>query len=110
MTDFSIEAIAREIDPAAFDSLASSNSYWRHGWDNSMAAFTRACIMRGIEDLHLHDLRREGVSRLFELGWTIPQVASVSGHRSWSSLKIYTNIDEIGDKWANWKWLDVVCR
>jgi hypothetical protein len=31
--------------------------------------------------LHFHDLHHEGVSRLFEMGETIPHVAAVSGHR-----------------------------
>lgn len=66
------------------------------------AAFTRACKVLGIEDLHFHDLRHDGVSRLFELGWTIPQVAMVSGHRSWQSLKRYTHIRERGDKYGDW--------
>jgi integrase len=48
--------------------------------DAISAAFTRACKFLGIKDLHFHDLRHEGVSRLFELGWGIPQVACVSGH------------------------------
>lgn len=45
------------------------------------AAFTRACSFLEIEDLHFHDLRHDGISRLFEMGWDIPRVASVSGHR-----------------------------
>ncbi len=53
------------------------------------AAFTRACQFLGIKDLHFHDLRHEGISRLFEMGRTIPQAAAVSGHRSWTSLKRY---------------------
>lgn len=44
--------------------------------------FTRACQFLQIEDLRFHDLRREGISRLFEMGWNIPHVAMVSGHRS----------------------------
>jgi len=68
------------------------------------ANFTRACPVVGVVDLHFHDLRHEGVSRLFEMGWTIPHVASVSGHRSWSSLKRYTHIRQIGDKYKDWKW------
>lgn len=77
--------------------------------DSISAAFTRACKMVGIEDLHFHDLRHEGVSRLFEMGWTIPQVAGVSGHRSWQSLRRYTHMDDNGDKWAGWQWLDAIC-
>jgi integrase len=84
--------------------------------DAVSAAFTRACYVTGIntEDmpdekrLHFHDLRHDGVSRLFELGWNIPHVQKVSGHRSWSSLKRYTHIRQTGDKYADWKWLDVV--
>ncbi|HEY8356055.1 MAG TPA: tyrosine-type recombinase/integrase, partial [Ramlibacter sp.] len=49
---------------------------------SASTAFTRAAAFLGIEDLHMHDLRHEGVSRLFELGWTIPQAATVSGHRT----------------------------
>lgn len=67
--------------------------------------FTRACQFLGIEDLHFHDLRHDGVSRLFEIGRNIPQVAAVSGHRSWTSLKRYTHLRQTGDKYAGWKWL-----
>ena len=68
------------------------------------AAFTRACKLLGIEDLHFHDLRHEGVSRLFEAGWNIPHVALVSGHRSWSSLQRYAHLRQRDDKFAGWKW------
>ncbi len=47
------------------------------------ANFTRACKLLDIKDLRFHDLRHEGVSRLFEMGWNIPHVAAISGHRSW---------------------------
>jgi integrase len=70
------------------------------------AAFTRACHLLAIGDLHFHDLRHEGVSRLFEIGWNIPHVAAVSGHRSWASLKRYTHLRHIGDKYAGWAWFD----
>lgn len=69
------------------------------------AAFTRACKALGIDDLHFHDLRHEGVSRLFELSLNIPQVASVSGHRSWTSLKRYTHLRHTGDRWAGVEWM-----
>jgi integrase len=72
--------------------------------DAISAAFTRACKILGIEDLRFHDLRHEGISYLFETGRTIPQVAAVSGHRSWTSLKRYTHIRQSKDKYENWKW------
>lgn len=68
------------------------------------SSFTKTCSFLEIDDLHFHDLRHEGVSRLFELGWTIPHVAAVSGHRSWNSLKRYTHIKQREvDKYAGWK-------
>ncbi len=72
--------------------------------DTISANFTRACKMLGIDDLRFHDLRHEGISRLFEMGWTIPHVAAVSGHRSWQSLKRYTHLQARGDKWEGWTW------
>lgn len=55
-------------------------------------AFTRACAKLGIEDLHFHDLRHEATSRLFEAGYDIPEVASVTLHESWNELKRYTQL------------------
>ncbi|WP_045834455.1 site-specific integrase [Hyphomicrobium sp. 99] len=72
------------------------------------ANFTRTCQLLGIEDLHFHDLRHDGVSRLFEIGTSIPRAAAVSGHRSWQTLQRYTHMRQAGDKYAGWKWLDVV--
>lgn len=74
------------------------------------AAFTRACQVLGILDLRFHDLRHEGISHLFEIGKTIPQAAAVSGHRSWTSLKRYSHLRQTGDKFAGWKWLEIVAR
>jgi len=54
--------------------------------------FTEACRELGIPDLHLHDLRHEGISAMFEQGFDIPQVAVVSGHKDWRHLKRYTQI------------------
>lgn len=54
--------------------------------------FPRACTELGIEDLHFHDFRHEGVSRLFEQGYAIEQVSLVSGHRDWKMLARYTQI------------------
>ncbi|MER8722625.1 site-specific integrase [Mesorhizobium sp. M0999] len=45
----------------------------------------------GIDDLNFHDLRHEGISRLFELGLTVPEVASISGHRTLAQLMRYSH-------------------
>lgn len=68
-------------------------------------AFTDSCALLGIDDLHFHDLRHDGISRLFEMGWTIPHVAMVSAHRTWTSLKRYTHIRQAGDKYEKFDWL-----
>ncbi|WP_171207175.1 MULTISPECIES: tyrosine-type recombinase/integrase [unclassified Ruegeria] len=78
--------------------------------DTVSASFTRACSLYGIDDLRFHDLRHEGVSRLFEMAYTIPQAASVSGHRSWQSLQRYSHIRASGDRFKSWPWLDRVCE
>lgn len=45
-----------------------------------------------MEDLHLHDLRHDAVSRLFEdKGLEQVEVMSISGHRTTSMLKRYSN-------------------
>ena len=56
------------------------------------AAFTRACQDLNIEDLHFHDMRHEGTSRLFEAGFRIEQVALVTGHKDWKMLRRYTHL------------------
>jgi integrase len=65
---------------------------WRHAKNTVDIAWIDACKKLGIEDLRFHDLRHDGVSRLFEAGYDIPQVAAISGHRSWKNLRRYTNL------------------
>ena len=55
-------------------------------------AFTRAVSDLGIKDLHFHDLRHEGTSRLFEAGYRIEHVALVTGHKDWKMLRRYTHL------------------
>lgn len=54
--------------------------------------FKAACDALSIPDLHFHDLRHEGTSRLFEDGYLIQEVAMVTGHRDWRHLRRYTNL------------------
>jgi integrase len=94
-----IDAMPRKVD-----------RIFPYSTDAISASFTRTCAVLGIEDLRFHDLRHDGVSRLFEIGMNIPHAAAVSGHRSWQSLKRYTHIREGGDKYAGWKWLEIVTK
>ena len=45
-----------------------------------------------ITDLTFHDLRHEAISRLFEKGLNVPEVATISGHRTPSQLFRYVQI------------------
>lgn len=76
-----IEAQAR-VDDRVFPYVSASVSN----------GFRRICRHLGIEDLHFHDLRHEAVSRLFERGYRIQEVAMVSGHCDWGSLRRYVNL------------------
>lgn len=56
------------------------------------AAFTKACKVLGLENLHFHDLRHEATSRLFERGYSIQEVSQFTLHESWATLQRYTHL------------------
>jgi len=45
-----------------------------------------------IKDLHFHDMRHEAISRFFEKGLSIPEVALISGHKDVRMLFRYTHL------------------
>lgn len=47
----------------------------------------------GYPNIRFHDLRHEAISRLFEKGLTVPEVAAISGHRTPSQLFRYAHAD-----------------
>ena len=103
MTDEAVAiAKAMKVDASNPDRLFPFNT------GQVQQAFAKACADLGLADLTFHDLRHEGISRLFEMGRTIPQTASVSGHKNWKSLSRYTHIRQSGDKYAGWKWMATV--
>jgi integrase len=55
-------------------------------------AFTRACQALGIVDLHFHDLRHRATAQFFRMGLDIPRVALLTGHKTWTMLRRYTDI------------------
>ncbi|WP_224380310.1 tyrosine-type recombinase/integrase [Roseovarius carneus] len=82
----------------------NSDRIFPYSSDAISASFTRANQFLDIKDLRFHDLRHEGVSRLFEIGYNVAHAAAVSGHRSWVSLKRYTHLRQTGDKYESWSW------
>ena len=54
--------------------------------------FPIVCEKAKITDLRLHDMRHEATSRLFERGFTLMEVASITGHKTLTMLKRYTHL------------------
>jgi integrase len=71
-----VMAQPRDVDPCIFPYSSKTCSQ----------RFTQARHVLGIEGLRFHDLRREGICRLLEAGYSPAQVAAVSGHKNWSTL------------------------
>ncbi len=53
-----------------------------------------------MSDLRFHDFRHEAISRFFELGLNIPEVAVISGHKDPRMLFRYTHLraEELVDR------------
>jgi integrase len=54
-------------------------------------AWERLRSRADLPGLRFHDLRHEAVSRFFEMGLNIPEVAMISGHRDPRMLFRYTH-------------------
>lgn len=64
------------------------------GLKELLAAWKRICEAAGVEDLRIHDLRHEGISRAAESGKfpTVLDLQAFSGHRDIRSLSRYTHL------------------
>jgi integrase len=65
---------------------------WRRP-DSFEHSWRRAATKAGLSDLRFHDLRHEATSRFFERGLTLPEVAAITGHKTWQMLRRYTHLD-----------------
>ncbi|HHZ7017628.1 TPA: tyrosine-type recombinase/integrase, partial [Pseudomonas aeruginosa] len=54
--------------------------------------FPKACEAAGVSGLTFHDLRHEATSRLFERGFSMMEVAAITGHKTLAMLKRYTHL------------------
>lgn len=63
-------------------------------------AWDRMKKRANIKDLHFHDLRHEAISRFFEIGLSVPEVALISGHKDTRMLFRYTHLkaEDIANK------------
>ena len=55
-------------------------------------AWVRVLKRAEINNLHFHDLRHEAISRFFEKGLSVPEVALISGHKTPAMLFRYTHL------------------
>lgn len=79
----------------------SANAF-RLAWERCKRRARKAGCL-SLEDLHFHDLRHEAISRFFELGLNVAEVASISGHRDLRMLFRYTHLkpENLVDKLRN---------
>lgn len=76
------QAALRGAESRVFSTTASG---LQQSWE-------RAVKRSGLQDLHFHDLRHEAISRFFERGLSVPEVALISGHKTPSMLFRYTHL------------------
>ncbi|UUT24119.1 site-specific integrase [Pseudomonas sp. T8] len=56
-------------------------------------SYTRARQTAGIKrPTRFHDIRHKAISDFFAMGLNVPQVALMSGHKDWQTLKRYTHV------------------
>ena len=86
--------------PLSRNAIASLKKVKRNGevifpvkGDALRLAWNRITLRANIDGLRFHDLRHEAISRLFEIGLTTPEVASISGHRDATMLFRYAHAD-----------------
>lgn len=60
--------------------------------DTIKASWERAMERLGLEDIRIHDLRHEGISRLIEQGYSIAEVQLCSGHKDLKSFQRYLKL------------------
>jgi integrase len=86
--------------PARADEARSDDRIFPLSANALRLAWGRVKRRAGIEDLHFHDLRREAISRFFEMGLSVPEVSLISGHKDVRMLFRYTHLraDELANK------------
>jgi integrase len=79
-----LEALRESCDDTEGAVFPVSGNALRLAWE-------RVKTKAGIENLRFHDLRHEAISRFFEKGLSVPEVASISGHRDLRMLQRYAH-------------------
>jgi integrase len=61
---------------------------------NQLAPASRTALQT--IDLHFHDLRHEGASRMLEAGWPLHHIQHMLGHASIEQTSTYLNVEKSG--------------
>ena len=85
LTKFALETLQGLSQETDYVFPMSENAF-RLSW-------SRLLKRSGITDLRFHDLRHEAVSRFFEMGLSVPEVALISGHRDLRMLASYIHLN-----------------
>lgn len=93
-----LASLAEGLEEADSRLIPASANAFRLAWERCKR---RAGVeRRSLRTLRFHDLRHEAVSRFFELGLSVPEVALISGHRDPRMLFRYTHLrpEDVGRK------------
>ncbi|MBK6798709.1 MAG: site-specific integrase [Acidobacteria bacterium] len=68
--------------------------------DDVKKSFNNACREAGITDLHFHDLRHLGTTRMIQAGMPPAEVMKITGHTRFETFSRYLNVDGDGARRA----------
>lgn len=86
LTKRALEILRRQREDRLHTPFPHSVPALRHAWNTVIR-------QANIRDFHFHDLRHEAISRFFEAGLSVPEVAKISGHKDFRMLARYTHIN-----------------
>ncbi|MDV7145242.1 site-specific integrase [Tropicimonas sp. TH_r6] len=78
-----------------FGSVQSGDRVFTLKGNAVQLAWGRIVARAGIIDLRFHDMRHEAISGFFERGFSLPEVALISGHRDTRMLLRYTHLNAV---------------
>lgn len=79
------------LGPYVFTNPATLKPYTRAG---VKASWQRACRRAGVKDFRFHDLRHQGATLLYELGYDEGMIKRIGGWRSTAAMERYRHVRE----------------
>ncbi|MBF9046035.1 tyrosine-type recombinase/integrase [Rhodobacterales bacterium LSUCC0031] len=86
--------ISRRLEAKCFSGQdINQASVFEASIDGIKSAFRKVLEVKAGRRIRFHDLRHEAISRFFERGLSVPEVAAISGHRDLAVLARYSHAD-----------------